>query len=171
VFWVWPAAPPRFSVPRMTDILVTRDILGAAHPRGTTSLVNLYAAMPSLHVAWAAWCALAVITATRGRWRHLAWLYPAATTLVVLASANHFLLDAVGGIAVAGLGMLAAIRPTVTFSRRRRGMVQPTMAGGLWMAVDGLSGAATIWLYTTAWRQVGTQARRRLTTVKTRREP
>ena len=48
VSWAWPAAPPRFSVPGMTDILVTRDILGAAHPRGATTLVNLYAAMPSL---------------------------------------------------------------------------------------------------------------------------
>ena len=104
-------APPRFSVPGMTDILVTRDILGAAHPRGATGLVNLYAAMPSLHVAWAAWCALAVVTASRGRWRRLAWLYPAATTLVVLASANHFVLDAVGGLAVTGLGMLATSEP------------------------------------------------------------
>jgi hypothetical protein len=171
VFWVWPAAPPRFSVPGMTDILITRDILGAAQPHGATSLVNLYAAMPSLHVAWAAWCALAVITATRGWWRHLAWFYPAATTLVVLASANHFLLDAVGGIAVAGLGMLATSRPSVTFSRRRCGTAQPAIAGGLWMAVDGLSGAATIWLYTPAGRQAGSPAARRLTTVKTRRKP
>src|SRR6266700_7281997 len=119
VFWAWPAAPPRFSVPGMTDILVTRDILGAAHPRGATSLVNLYAAMPSLHVAWAAWCALAVIAASRGRWRHLAWLYPAATTLVVLASANHFVLDAAGGLAVAGLGMLATSQPSKLLTRRR----------------------------------------------------
>jgi hypothetical protein len=78
---------------------------------------------------------------------------------VVLASANHFLLDAAGGLVLAGLGMLAASRPAVTFSRRRHGMVQPTMAGGLWMAVDGLSGAATIWLYTTACRQLGSPAR------------
>ena len=41
----------------MTGILATRDILSAAGPHGATSLVNLYAAMPSLHVAWAAWCA------------------------------------------------------------------------------------------------------------------
>ena len=172
VFWAWPAAPPRFSVPGMTDILVSRDILGAAHPRGATSLVNLYAAMPSLHVAWAAWCALAIVTASRGRWRHLAWLYPAATTLVVLASANHFLLDAAGGLAVAVLGMLATSRPAVAFSCRRRGTVQPTMAGGLWMAVDGMSAAATIGLYATAWRRVGSSPRaRRLTTVKIQREP
>ena len=48
----------------MTHVLVARDILGAAHPQGATSLVNLYAAMPSLHVAWAAWCALAIVFAT-----------------------------------------------------------------------------------------------------------
>jgi len=112
VFWAWPAAPPRLSVRGMTDILVTSDILGAAHPHGATSLVNLYAAMPSLHVAWAAWCAVAIVIATRSRWRHLVWFYPATTTLVVLASANHFLLDAAGGLAVAGLGMLAASRPS-----------------------------------------------------------
>src|SRR5262249_60383226 len=74
-------------------------------------------AVPSRHVAWAVWCAAATATAARGRWRHLAWLYPAATTLVVLASANHFLLDAVGGIAAAGLGMLAASRPSQLASR------------------------------------------------------
>src|SRR5262249_62215727 len=85
------------SLPGMTALLVAHDTLGAAHPHGPTSLVNLYAAMPSLHVTWAVWCAAAMATAARGRWRHLAWLYPVATTLVVLASANHFLLDAIGG--------------------------------------------------------------------------
>ena len=53
-------------------------------------------------VSWAAWCAGAVVVATRTRWRHLSWFYPSATTLVVLASANHFLLDATGGLLVAG---------------------------------------------------------------------
>jgi hypothetical protein len=107
VFWTWPVAPPRFSVPGMADVLVRYHILSAGNPRGPDSLVNLYAAMPSLHVAWAAWCAAAIVTATRTRWRHLAWLYPAATTLVVLASANHFLLDAAAGLAITTLGMLA----------------------------------------------------------------
>jgi hypothetical protein len=73
--------------------------------------------MPSLHVAWAAWCAAAVVIATRGRWRHLAWLYPAATTFVVLATANHFVLDAAAGLAVMTLGLLAtraAAKPDTT---------------------------------------------------------
>jgi PAP2 superfamily len=108
VFWTWPAAPPRFAVPGMTDILARDRILGAGSPHGPDGLVNLYAAMPSLHVAWAAWCAAVVAAATRGRWRHLAWLYPAATTLDVLATANHFLLDAAAGLAITALGLLAA---------------------------------------------------------------
>ena len=53
VFWTWPVAPPRYSVPGMTDILVSHHVLGAADPHGTDRLVNLYAAMPGLHVAWA----------------------------------------------------------------------------------------------------------------------
>ena len=52
-FWTWPVAPPRYSVPGMTDILVSHHVLGAADPHGPDRLVNLYAAMPSLHVAWA----------------------------------------------------------------------------------------------------------------------
>jgi hypothetical protein len=112
VFWTWPAAPPRFAVPGMTDVLDRYHILGSGDPHGPDGLINLYAAMPSLHVAWAAWCGVAVVITTRSRWRHLAWLYPAATTFVVLASANHFLLDAAGGLAVAGLGILATSRPS-----------------------------------------------------------
>jgi uncharacterized membrane protein YbhN (UPF0104 family) len=117
VFWAWPVAPPRFAVPGMTDVLVRYRILGAGDAHGPDSLVNLYAAMPSLHVAWAAWCAAAIVAATRGRWRHLAWLYPAATTVVVLATANHFALDAAAGLAVTALGLLASratTRPDAT---------------------------------------------------------
>ena len=97
VFWTWPVAPPRFAVPGMADVLVRYRILGAGDPHGPDSLVNLYAARPSLHVAWAAWCAAAIVFTTRGRRRQLAWLYPAATTVVVLATANHFLADAAAG--------------------------------------------------------------------------
>jgi len=113
VFWTWPVAPPRFAVPGMTDVLVTRNVLGSADPHGVSSAANLYAAMPSLHVCWAAWCAVAVVTATRSRWRHLAWLYPAATTFVVLASANHFVFDVIGGVTIAALGMAATARKRV----------------------------------------------------------
>jgi PAP2 superfamily len=127
VYWTWPVAPPRFVVHGMTDVLTRYHILGAGDPRGPDSMVNLYAAMPSLHVAWAIWCAVAVVTATRTRWRHLAWLYPVATTFVVLASANHFVLDAVGGAAIIVLGLLAARGTTA----RARGPAPPIRHPGL----------------------------------------
>jgi PAP2 superfamily len=110
VFWQWPLAPPRFTVPGMIDVLKVHNILGAANPHSVAGMMDLYAAMPSLHVAWATWCAIAVVMATRTRWRYLAWLYPMATTFVVLGTANHFVLDAVGGAAMVLLGLLVTHR-------------------------------------------------------------
>ena len=102
VFWAYPVAPPRLTAPAMTDVLVKYNALGAAHaPKG---LIDLYAALPSLHVAWALWCGLAVVAAGRTRRRWFALLYPAMTTLVVLTTANHYVLDALAG---AGLTMAA----------------------------------------------------------------
>jgi hypothetical protein len=117
VFWTWPVAPPRFAIGGLVDILTSHNILDSGDPHGVTGAANLYAALPSLHVCWATWCAVAVVTATRSRWRYLAWLYPAATTFVVLASANHFVFDVAGGLAVTALGLLASLIP---LSRGRR---------------------------------------------------
>lgn len=144
VFWAWPAAPPRFSVPGMTDILVSRDILSAAHPHGVASLVNLYAAMPSLHVAWAAWCAVVVVTTTGTRWRHLAWSYPAVTILVVLASANHFVLDTAGGLAVTGLGALAVSPVSQVLARRVACELWAAVSAGSYAVAGCLVGTTTL---------------------------
>jgi hypothetical protein len=113
VFWAYPVAPPRLTAPVMTDVLVKYDALGAAHaPKG---LIDLYAALPSLHVAWAVWCGLAVVAVGRTRRRWLALAYPALTTLVVLTTANHYVLDALAG---AGLA-LAAVTLSRLLRRRR----------------------------------------------------
>jgi len=98
VYWQYPVSPPRFVVSGLTDTLIRNDILGARHVH--EGLVNLYAAMPSLHVAWAIWCAAALVLALRSPWRHLAWLYPCWTTFVVVSTANHYFLDAVAGAAL-----------------------------------------------------------------------
>jgi hypothetical protein len=111
-FWAWPLAPPRFAMSGITDTIVDRDIFGAGSPDGPSGMVNLYAAMPSLHCAWAIWCAVAVYLTTRSSWRRLVWAYPITTTLVVMGTGNHFLLDAVGGLAVVMLGLwLTSSRP------------------------------------------------------------
>ena len=119
VFWTWPVAPPRFAIGGMTDILTAHNVLDSADPHGVTGAANLYAALPSLHVAWATWVAVAVVMSTRTRWRHLAWLYPAATTFVVLSSANHFVFDVAGGLLITGLGLVVARVPRARLPRPR----------------------------------------------------
>jgi hypothetical protein len=89
----------------------------ASAPRGLGALTNQLAAMPSLHVGWAVWVAWVVVTHSTRRWvRVLAVAYPIGTTLVVVATANHYLLDAVAGAAVVAVairlsGRLAVPRP------------------------------------------------------------
>jgi hypothetical protein len=61
--------------------------------------------MPSLHIAWAAWCGLALYKCARRRWvGYLGLVYPFGTLAVIVGTANHFIIDAVGGVAVLMLG-------------------------------------------------------------------
>lgn len=98
VYATWPLAPPRFVVAGAVDTVTENPVIWAKE--GAAAFVNEFAAMPSLHVGWAVWCAIAVVVVLRSPWRHLAWLYPATTTWVVMATANHYVLDAVGGTLV-----------------------------------------------------------------------
>jgi hypothetical protein len=75
-------------------------------------------AMPSVHVGWALLVAIAVITATRHRWRWLALLYPCLTTLVVIVTANHFWLD--GIVAAALLALVLEVQALARRTRRKR---------------------------------------------------
>ena len=74
-----------------------------------TSVSNQYAAMPSLHVAWAAWSALAVLPlARRGVGTALVLGYPTLTMFTIVVTGNHFWLDAVGGLIVLAVGWITA---------------------------------------------------------------
>jgi hypothetical protein len=66
---------------------------------------NQYAAMPSLHIGWSLWCTCALWPILRRRWaRFLLVLYPLATLFCIVVTANHYFLDAVGGLVCLGLG-------------------------------------------------------------------
>ncbi len=65
-----------------------------------------FSAMPSVHVGWALIVAIAVISASRSRWRWLAAGYPLLTLLVVVVTANHYWLD---GVAAALLVVLVLV--------------------------------------------------------------
>ncbi len=71
------------------------------------SISNQYAAMPSLHIGWSTWCALAVWPLLRRRWtKALVLLYPAATLFCIIVTANHFWLDGIGGLIAFSVGSL-----------------------------------------------------------------
>ncbi len=77
------------------------------------SISNQYAAMPSLHCAWALWCTLVLVPMTRRRWlRALEIAYPALTVFAIVVTGNHYWIDAAGGALVLGVGFLLARRFT-----------------------------------------------------------
>jgi hypothetical protein len=106
VFWLVPTAPPRMlGGTHLVDISMHYRQWGwwgdDSLPGHASKLANQYAAMPSLHVAWALWCGVTVTRVVRHRGvRALAMCYPAVTVLVVLGTANHYLADAVAGAAL-----------------------------------------------------------------------
>ncbi|SED31163.1 phosphatase PAP2 family protein [Streptomyces sp. TLI_105] len=115
-FTLLPTCPPRLldAAHGFTDTMAHFSAYGwwggeASAPRGLGGLTNQYAAMPSLHVGWALWCGVML-------WRYgrtpltkaLGVAYPLVTALVVMGTANHYLLDAVAGAAVMGAGLLLA---------------------------------------------------------------
>jgi len=105
-FWLYPVAPPRM-LPGYHDITATAVPLFSGVLEGKAA--DLFAALPSLHVAWAIWVAVAASTLVRRPvLRAALWLYPAATIADVLVTANHYLLDAVTAPGVLMLGYAIA---------------------------------------------------------------
>ncbi|WP_396230891.1 phosphatase PAP2 family protein [Frankia sp. EI5c] len=118
-FALWPTSPPRL-LPGEPFV----DIVAIHHPPlswggGPVSAgANQFAAMPSLHAAWAVWVVVASLRAHRvgpaGRAFGAAHL--GVTVLVVLATANHYVLDLVAGGAAVAIAVVVADQ----LARRRR---------------------------------------------------
>jgi hypothetical protein len=72
------------------------------------SISNQYAAMPSMHIGWSTWCAVAVWPLLRRRWqRVVVFLYPLATLFCIIVTANHYWIDGVGGLMCFAVGTVA----------------------------------------------------------------
>ncbi|MFF5005024.1 bifunctional glycosyltransferase 87/phosphatase PAP2 family protein [Streptomyces phaeochromogenes] len=105
-FWLYPLAPPRL-MPGLGFIDTVHGVQDFSQPDyGTlTALTNQYAAMPSLHFGWSLWCGLVIaILAPKWWMKALGLLHPLFTVSAIVATANHWVLDAVGGAAVVGAG-------------------------------------------------------------------
>jgi hypothetical protein len=111
VFWLWPLAPPRL-MPAGYHFVDTAKKIGGMGPADKGSLAdqNAYAAMPSLHIAWSSWCAIVLVPILHHWWtKVLAVIYPFVQLAVVVVTANHFILDGVGGLVMLGLGWPLAL--------------------------------------------------------------
>jgi hypothetical protein len=98
-FALYPVAPPRL-LPGYDyiDTVVKFHTWGSLADPEIAAHSNQYAAMPSLHIGWALWAGLSVFMCARLMWvRLLGLLYPVFTLIVIIATANHYLVDAIGG--------------------------------------------------------------------------
>jgi hypothetical protein len=74
---------------------------------GIAKASNQYAAMPSLHIGWASWCAFGIWPLARRRWiRAAVLLYPALTLFTIVVTANHYWFDGIGGLIALLLGFI-----------------------------------------------------------------
>ncbi|MDJ0768207.1 MAG: phosphatase PAP2 family protein [Ilumatobacter sp.] len=111
VFALYPVAPPRLLGIGMTDTVT--ELSNSYRVLQPPSLVNRYAALPSLHVGWNLLVGVTVAGVARGRLgRAFAIGGPIAMTAAVVLTANHYVVDAVAGAAVAlvGLGSVVLVR-------------------------------------------------------------
>ncbi|MBC7631589.1 phosphatase PAP2 family protein, partial [Aeromicrobium sp.] len=116
-------APPRFLDEHGFVDLSTRYGLGVYGPVGT-GVSDQFAAMPSIHVGWAAVVALGVFASTTSRWRWLVVMHLPATMFVVAATGHHWWLDGV----VAVVLLAAGLRLGTGVSRRRAAMSRPLLS-------------------------------------------
>jgi membrane-associated phospholipid phosphatase len=104
---VFPTAPPRF-MPELGFRDSVADFTGV-DSHTSNLLVNPFAAVPSMHVAFALMLGVPLARMARHSAARVAWsAYPALVAFVVVATANHWWLDAVAGAATAAVSALAA---------------------------------------------------------------
>ena len=122
-FVVYPLMPPRLMPPSYgyidtaaeyynfgPQVKVELGADGQPTQRALDQYGNPFAAMPSFHIGWSTWCVLAIWPLVRRRWlKALLVAYPFTILFCITVTANHWLLDAVGGLVVLGLGYLAAL--------------------------------------------------------------
>jgi hypothetical protein len=104
VFVVLPVMPPRL-LPH-AGFIDSVALAGYGTDHGGPVEPAQFAAMPSLHLAWAMWVGVLLFAMLKGvRHRGLAFVYPAITTLAVITTGNHYVLDVVAGIALAVIAL------------------------------------------------------------------
>jgi hypothetical protein len=108
-YTLYPTAPPRL-LPEEGFVDTITAYAGVGHNSALVELfVNPYAAVPSMHIAFALMIGVTGALICRNLALRAIWaLYPLLVFFVIIVTANHFWLDAAAGAAVAALAALAA---------------------------------------------------------------
>ena len=117
IYAAFPTAPPRLMPEHgFTDTIAV--FTGVAQDSETVgALVNKYAAVPSMHIAFSLMVAVPALALSRNPLARGWWsIYPLVVLFVIIATGNHFWLDAAAGAAVACVAaatahQLARVRP------------------------------------------------------------
>jgi membrane-associated phospholipid phosphatase len=85
------------------------DFTGVSSDSSISALFNPYAAVPSMHVCFALMLGVPMARMARHGFSRAVWtLYPALVAYVVIATANHWIFDAVTGALTAAASAVAA---------------------------------------------------------------
>jgi hypothetical protein len=110
-YTVFPTAPPRF-MPEwgfMDTVADFTPVKVSAHSPSMSALFNPYAAVPSMHVAFALMIGWPLAKLARNSVVRVMWIvYPFVMTFVIVVTANHFILDALLGALTAGASAYGA---------------------------------------------------------------
>jgi membrane-associated phospholipid phosphatase len=113
---LFPTAPPRF-LPEWGFQDTVEDFFGQGASQTASVLYNPYAAVPSMHVAFALMVAVPAVKLVRHQYAKVLWaLYPFLVTFVVISTGNHFWIDAALGVLVAAVSASVA---SAAFARAR----------------------------------------------------
>jgi membrane-associated phospholipid phosphatase len=106
-----PTAPPRFF-PELGFVDTLAYYVNVKHDSGFVTLFfNPYAAVPSMHVAFALLISVpAVLTVRRKVFKALWAVYPLVVAFVVVVTGNHWIMDALAGAAVAAASAILSVR-------------------------------------------------------------
>jgi hypothetical protein len=132
-FITFPLMPPRLLPEHLgygfVDTLDKYPTFWSFKSGAVAKVSNQYAAMPSLHTAWATWVAVAGAPLVRRRWlAGLLWAYPVVTVTAIVLTGNHYLLDAIGGWAALAVGYVTA--RVITRAGRRSAVDPPVEVVG-----------------------------------------
>jgi PAP2 superfamily len=123
VFWSFPTAPARMLPGGYVDLVSAVHHLPVWRLGSTALHSNQLCSLPSLHIAFATWCTIALWRMSARRWiRAAAVVYPLLTSFAVMATANHYLADVLTG---AGLTLLVYLLFERRLGPRKRDQPPP----------------------------------------------